>query len=76
MSRAKPWMAEVRTGHRLNVKPLWNQTERMSNQIPVPCEVVGVEAGAASQSGFMFDVYTNDGSLRRLDACWFKEPSK
>jgi hypothetical protein len=73
--RAKPWMTEVRIGHKLTIKPLWNKTER-NNQVPVPCEIVGIEATANSQSGFMFSAYTNAGRLRRLDANWFQEPTK
>jgi hypothetical protein len=76
LSYAKLWMTKVRTGQQLSIKPLWNQTERKHNQLPVPCEIVGVEVGAASQSGFLFDVHTNSGFLRRLDAAWFQEPSK
>jgi hypothetical protein len=76
VTRAKPWMAEVRTGHKLRIKKRWNWTELKHSQIPVPCEIVGVEAGAASQSGFMFSVYNNGGVLKRLDAAWFQEPKK
>jgi len=73
---AQDWMRHVEPGHTLRIKPLWNNTERGPNCIPVPCRVLAVQFGVyGCQSGALFTVRTNGGNDRTLDAGWFLPPN-
>ena len=73
---AQMWMGFVRPGDMLRVKPLWNNTERGPNCIPVPCKVLAVQLGVhGCQSGALFTVRTKGGNDRTLDAGWFLPPN-
>lgn len=70
----RPWFRNVKPGDMLHPVPLWNQTERGPNCLPVPVEVLDV-IDANSQSGVLFAVRTKGGYVRNLDAAWFKRPN-
>ena len=70
----KPWQRAVNPGDFLRPDPLWNQTERDGQQLPVPVQVRHVRP-APSQSGLIFAVATKNGTVRELDADWFQDPS-
>ena len=73
---AQEWMRDVAPGHMLRIKPLWNNTERGPNCIPVPCKVLAVQLGVhGCQSGALFTVRTKGGNDRTLDAGWFQPPN-
>ena len=73
---AQDWMRNVAPGHMLRIKPLWNNTERGPNCIPVPCKVLAVQLGVhGCQSGALFTVRTKGGNDRTLDAGWFQPPN-
>ena len=73
---AQNWMRHVEPGHMLRIKPLWNNTERGPNCIPVPCLVMAVQFGVyGCQSAALFTVRTNAGTGRTLDAGWFLRPN-
>lgn len=73
---AQDWMRHVAPGHMLRIKPLWNNTERGPNCIPVPCKVLAVQVGVhGCQSGALFTVRTKGGNDRTLDAGWFWPPN-
>lgn len=64
-------MMRVEPGDELEVKPLFNRTEREPNQLPAPCVVETVTRSSGCQSGILFGVRTKSGKLRQLDAAWF-----
>lgn len=70
----RPWFRDVKVGDMLHPQPLWNQTERGPNCLPVPVEVLDITE-ANSQSGVLFMVRTKGGYTRNLDAGWFKRPN-
>ena len=73
---AQNWMRHVEPGHTLRIKPLWNDTERWPNCIPVPCRVLAVQLGVhGCQSAALFTVPTKGGNDRTLDAGWFLPPN-
>ena len=73
---AQTWMGFVGPGDRLRVKPLFNNTERGPNCLPVPCKVWAVQRGVhGCQSGVLFTVRTKGGNDRTLDAGWFEQPN-
>ena len=67
----RPWFRCVNVGDMLHPIPLWNQTERGPNCLPVPVEVRGIKH-ETSQTGVLFEVKTKGGFTRWLDAGWFK----
>jgi hypothetical protein len=70
------WMGFVLPGDMLRVKPLFNNTERGLNCLPVPCKVLAVQRGVwGCQSGVLFTVRTKGGNHRTLDAGWFEQPN-
>ena len=74
---AHDWMRHVEPGHMLRIKPLWNNTERGPNCIPVPCLVLAVQLGVhGCQSAALFTVRTKGGNDRTLDAGWFLPPNE
>lgn len=73
---AQDWIRDVEPGHMLRIRPLWNNTERGPNCIPVPCKLLAVQLGVhGCQSGALFTVRTKGGSDRTLDAGWFQPPN-
>jgi len=68
------WFLKVKPGDKLQSRPEWNNTERPSNQLINPVEVLRVTE-AQSQSGMLFTVRTRNGMTRELDAGWFIEPN-
>ena len=69
------WMRQVKPGTMLDIKPLWNHTERSHRHLSLPCKVLAVEVDARGcQSGVMFTVRSDGGDKMTLDAAWFHEP--
>lgn len=67
----RSWAITLKPGHRVNVKPLFNETERPGNRLTNPVKVVCVRQ-AQSQTGVMLQVKDCKGLWRWLDAGWFE----
>lgn len=60
----------VSIGDLLIPDPLYNQSERGNNRLPVPTKVIGKKS-AVCQSGIMLQVQNIGGQKTWLDAGWF-----
>ena len=71
----KDWMRDIRPGHKLRPKPLWNNTERPPRQLRVPTTVLNTKEQNGCESGLMLEVEFKHGGSVWLDAGWFCKPN-
>jgi hypothetical protein len=69
------WIQQVKPGHKLLPKSLWNNTERPHRQLHVPAEILDIKHETNCDTGYMFKVRLKGGEESWLSAGWFCKPN-